>query len=130
MYRTRSLYTTAGFQVQQHLFWQMLTDDQCEAIVSTAEELLERTGVEVLSEAAVKVFEEAGCLVDGSRVRIPSTKIQWALRNAPSRVTLCDRFGNRAMMLENNEAHWGAGYTPTEASQHRLRNPGRFPDRR
>lgn len=114
MYRTRSLYTTAGFQVQQHLFWQMLTDDQCEAIVGTAEELLERTGVEILSEAAVKIFEEAGCLVDGSRVRIPSTKIQWALRNAPSRVTLCDRFGNRAMMLENNEAHWGAGYTPTE----------------
>ena len=113
MYRTRSLYTTAGFQVQQHLFWQMLTDDQCEAIVSTAEELLERTGVEVLSEAAVKVFEEAGCFVDGTRVRIPSAKAQWALRVAPSRVTLCDRNGNRAMMLENNEAYWGAGYTPT-----------------
>ena len=114
MYRTRSLYTTAGFQVQQHLFWQMLTDDQCEAIVSTAQELLERTGVEIPNEAAAKVFEEGGCYVDGTRVRIPSAKTQWALRVAPTRVTLCDRNGNRAMMLENCEAHWGAGYTAKE----------------
>ena len=114
MYRTRSLYTTAGFQVQQHLHWEMLTDDQCEAIVSTTQELLERTGVEILSEAAADAFKQGGCYVDGTRVRIPSAKVQWALRVAPTRVTICDRRGNRAMMLENNEAYWGAGYSPRE----------------
>lgn len=111
MYRTRSLYTKAGFQVLQNLHWEMLTDDQCEAIASRAIELLERTGVEILSEAAQKTFQDAGCYVEGSRVRIPSAKSEWALRVAPSRVTLCDRNGNRAMLLENNEVHYGPGYT-------------------
>ncbi len=112
MYRTRSLYTTAGFQVHQNIHWEMLTDDQCEAIVATTLELLERTGVEIQSEAAQKVFAEAGCFVEGSRVRIPSAKSEWALRAAPSRVTLCDRFGKRAMLLEMGQAHYGPGYTP------------------
>lgn len=111
MYRTRSLYTTAGFQVQQNLFWQMMTDDQCETIASTAMELLERTGVDVLSKDAQATLKEGGCFVEGDRVRIPSAKAQWALRVAPTRVTLCDRNGNRAMMLENNESYWGPGYT-------------------
>ena len=114
MYRTRSLYTTAGFQVNQHLFWQMLSDDQSEAIVGRTFELLERTGDDVLSADALKVYTEAGCHVDGNRVRIPTAKSEWALRCAPSRVTLCDRNGNRAMLLENNEAHWGPGYTAKE----------------
>ncbi len=112
MYRTRSLYTTAGFQVHQNIHWEMLTDDQSEAIVATTLELLERTGVEIQSEAAQKVFADAGCYVDGSRVRIPSAKSEWALRAAPSRVTLCDRNGKRAMMLEMGQAHYGPGYTP------------------
>ncbi|MBQ9069618.1 MAG: trimethylamine methyltransferase family protein, partial [Eggerthellaceae bacterium] len=114
MYRTRSLYTTAGFQVNQHLVWQRLSDDQSEAIVGRTFELLERTGVDVLSADALKVYAEAGCHVDGNRVRIPTAKSEWALRCAPSRVTLCDRNGNRAMLLENNEAHWGPGYTAKE----------------
>ena len=111
MYRTRSLYTTAGFQVNQNIHWEMFTDDQAEAVVSRTLELLERTGVEILSADACKILEEAGCHVDGKMVRIPSSKAEWAIRSAPSRVTLCDRMGKRAMLLENNEAHWGPGYT-------------------
>lgn len=114
MYRTKSLYTTAGFQVQQNLHWEMLSDDQCEAVASSAIELLERTGVEVPSADAAEAFRQGGCFVEGTRVRIPSAKSQWALRVAPTRVTICDRNGKRAMLLENNEAHWGAGYTAQE----------------
>lgn len=112
VYRTRSLYTTAGFQVHQNIHWEMLTDDQCETIVATTLELLERTGVDVESEAACKAFAEAGCFVEGKRVRIPSAKSEWALRVAPSRVTMCDRNGKRAMLLEMGQAHYGPGYTP------------------
>ena len=90
----------------------MFTDDQCEAIVATTLELLERTGVEIQSEAAQKAYADAGCYVEGSRVRIPSAKSEWALRVAPSRVTLCDRNGKRAMLLEMGQAHYGPGYSP------------------
>ncbi len=110
MYRTKSLYTTAGFQVQQNLHWEMLTDDQCEAVLVRALELLERTGFEAKSDAACKIFADAGCRVEGGRVRIPSAKSEWALRVAPSRVTLCDREGNRAMVLETNHVHYGPGF--------------------
>lgn len=112
MYRTRSLYTTAGFQIQQNLHWEMLTDDQCETLVATTIELLERTGIEILDDEITGVLGTAGCLVDGNRVRIPSAKSEWALRVAPSRVTLCDRNGKRAMLLEMNQAHYGPGYSP------------------
>ena len=112
MYRTRSLYTTAGFQVQQNLHWEMLTDDQCEALLDSTLELLERTGVEIQNADAQKAFADAGCYVDGSRVRIPTAKSEWAIRTAPSRVTLCDRNGKRAIMMEANSVHYGPGYTP------------------
>ena len=92
----------------------MLTDDQCETIVATSIELLERTGVDVESEAAREAFKAAGCFVEGNRVRIPSAKSEWALRTAPSRVTLCDRNGKRAMLLEMGQAHYGPGYTPQQ----------------
>lgn len=110
MYRTKSLYTTAGFQVQQNIHWEMLTDDQCEAVLVRALELLERTGFEAKSDAACQLFAKAGCRVEGTRVRIPSAKSEWALRTVPSRVTICDRFGNRAMVLETNHVHYGPSF--------------------
>lgn len=129
MYRTRSLYTTAGFTVNQHLFWEMLTDDQADALVSRTLELLERTGVEVLSADTQNLLKEGGCHVEGNRVRIPSAKAEWAIRSAPSRVTLCDRLGKRAMLLENTEAHWGPGYTSKvfmEQNQNMDKNENNF----
>ncbi|MDR3225178.1 MAG: trimethylamine methyltransferase family protein [Clostridiales Family XIII bacterium] len=111
---TRSLYTKAGFQVNQNIFWQMLSDDQCEEIYLKTVELLERTGVDVKDEKARKVFADGGCWVEGERVRIPSVKIDWAVQTAPSRVTITDRAGKRAMMLEATNAHFGPGFGNTQ----------------
>ena len=88
----------------------MITEDQCEEIVVTAMELLERTGVDILNKEAVAAFEKAGCWIDGNRVRIPSVKTEWALRVAPSRLTLCDRNGKRAMLMETNNVYYGPGF--------------------
>ena len=54
MFSTTSLYTKAGFQVNQNIEWNMLTEDQCEVIVLTAMEILERTGADVLCAEARK----------------------------------------------------------------------------
>lgn len=109
MHTTRSNFTRASFDVNQTIHWEMLSDDQCEEIFMTVLELLERTGVEVLNEEAREVFEKAGCWVDGTRVRIPSALAEWAARTAPSRVTLCDRNGKRAVRLETTYSYFGPG---------------------
>ncbi len=110
LFTTKSLYTKSGFQVNQNIEWTILSDDQCEDIYMTALELLERTGADVLSAEAREVFAKNGCYVKENRVRIPSGKIQKALTNAPKRLTLCDRNGKRAMMLESGNIHYGPGY--------------------
>lgn len=88
----------------------MLSDEQCEEIVMTAFELLERTGADVMNEKALSLLKEAGCFVKGNRVRIPSSKLEWALRVAPSRLTLCDRNGNRAILMETDNVHYGPSF--------------------
>lgn len=109
MFSTTSLYTKAGFQVNQNIEWSMLTEDQCEVILLTAMELIERTGVEVLSGDAVAALKAYGCWVDGSMVRVPSTLVEKALLAAPSRLTICDRNSKRAMRLEAGAVHYGPG---------------------
>ncbi|MEL7635937.1 trimethylamine methyltransferase family protein [Sporomusa sphaeroides] len=107
--KTRSHYTRANYAVNQTTVWEMLSEDQCEELFMTALEVLERTGAEIKNEEARGIFEKAGCWVDGSRVKIPSALAEWAVRTAPSRVTICDRNGKRALKLETTNAYYGPG---------------------
>ena len=109
MNTTISNFTRANFEVNQTIHWKMLSDDQCEEIYMTALELLERTGAEILNKEAQEILEKAGCWVDGTRVRIPSALAEWAAKTAPSRVTLCDRKGNRALRVETTYSYYGPG---------------------
>lgn len=113
MSTTKSHYTRANYAVNQTTVWEMLSEDQCEELFMTALEVLERTGAEILNEEARKIFEKAGCWVDGNRVRIPSALSEWAVRSAPSRVTVCDRNGKRALKLETTNAYYGPGHGNT-----------------
>lgn len=107
MYTTVSRYQRANFDINQTMNFRMLSDDQCEEIFVTALELLERSGVKVGNEKALSLLKNGGCWVKGDIVRIPSAKVEWAVRTAPSRVTLCDRKGKRAMLLETENNHFG-----------------------
>jgi trimethylamine--corrinoid protein Co-methyltransferase len=109
LYTTKSKYTRANYEVNQTTLWKMLSDDQCEEIFMTVLEVLERTGVEVENKEALELFEKGGCWVDGNRVRIPSALSEWAVRTAPSRITLCNRNGKRALTLETTNAYYGPG---------------------
>ncbi|MEE0776052.1 MAG: trimethylamine methyltransferase family protein, partial [Bacillota bacterium] len=110
MFTTKSLYTKSDFKVNQNIEWTILSDDQCEDIFLTALELLERTGADILSAKAREIFAQNGCLVNGDRVRIPSIKVQKALNETPKRLTLCNRNGQRAMVLEAGNIHYGPGF--------------------
>lgn len=110
MFTTKSLFTKSNYDINQSIQWKILSDDQCEEIVMAAFELLERTGFEVANAAAAAVYEKGGCWVQNTRVRIPSPKLEWALRAAPSRVTLCDRSGKRAILMETENVYYGPGF--------------------
>ena len=107
--KTTSRYTRANYAVNQTTVWEMLSEDQCEELFMTTLEVLERTGAEILHEEAREIFEKASCWVDGNRVKIPSALAEWAVRSTPSRVTVCDRNGKRALKLETTNAYYGPG---------------------
>lgn len=88
----------------------VLSPNQCEEILLSSQEVLERTGVTVYDEEARDVMAKAGCWVDGIHVRIPSGVVRRALQSVPNRVTLCNsRTGSRDVLLEANNAYFGTG---------------------
>lgn len=109
MYTTRSCYRRANFDINQTIFFEMLSADQCEEIIATAMEVLERTGAKLGSKKALSAFAAAGCQVKEDCVRIPTATLEWAIRTAPSRITLCSSTGKRAALLETANSHFGPG---------------------
>jgi trimethylamine--corrinoid protein Co-methyltransferase len=87
-----------------HHVW---NDDQCEQIMDAVYKVLETTGCLVRSEKAQKLLKEAGCSVDGEKVKIPRAVLQWAITTAPSSFTLYNRTGESAMELEVGNIYYG-----------------------
>lgn len=93
--------------------YQVWDNNQCAEVVNAAFRILERTGCEVLNNEALELLKKAGCLIEGERVRIPSSFLKWAIDSAPSSVTLYDRLGNPAMKLAPYETYFGPAITTT-----------------
>jgi len=87
----------------------ILSKEKLEMIHLATLEVLRRTGVVVKEPEAVNILKKGGCFVDGERVRFPAHLVEWALRNTPSRVCMCDRNGEPAMFLEENNVYFGTG---------------------
>jgi trimethylamine--corrinoid protein Co-methyltransferase len=96
---------------KSNLGFRVLSDAQRAELHSAALEVLERVGVEIHGEQALEVAKQAGAYVEGSRARFPAALVEKCIRSAPSRVVLCDRYGNRTMMLEGERFYYGAGPT-------------------
>jgi len=88
----------------------ILSDEQIKKLHSAALEILERTGVEYHDRRAVEILDGAGARTsDGKRVRIPSDLVEKAISSAPGRITISNRNGDCALMLENNNNYFGTG---------------------
>lgn len=96
-------------KVQETLGVNLFTDDQLEQIYLASLEILERVGVTVYEERCKKLLKEAGARVVGDHVYIPSWMVQDALVTAPRKVTVADRLGQRAMLLQKNNIYYGTG---------------------
>ncbi len=113
-----SQYVRSSYQVNATPQFRMLSTDQCESIVNGAMEVLERTGAEVQNQEALQLLTDAGCWVEGNRVRIPTHLIERAIRTAPSRIVLSDREGNRSLFLEGQNVYFGPGGSNTYIIDH------------
>ena len=85
----------------------VLNAEQIEQIHQATLELLERTGVEITHARAVELLAGAGARVDGKRVRLPAWLVEQAIQQAPSRVALGNRQGERTVFLEGTKYWFG-----------------------
>jgi trimethylamine--corrinoid protein Co-methyltransferase len=89
----------------------MLGQAHCETIHLASLEILRRTGVRVYHDGALNLLRGAGAEVsERNLVRFPPGLVEWALKQAPSRVPLCRRGGDEvAVPLEGRRVSFGPG---------------------
>ncbi|MBC7293173.1 MAG: trimethylamine methyltransferase family protein, partial [Thermoleophilia bacterium] len=75
--------------------------------------ILAEVGVEVPLDSARQRFQDAGALVEGSRVRIPASMVEDALASVPHSVLLASRDGQNDILLEGRRVHFGTGGSPS-----------------
>jgi trimethylamine--corrinoid protein Co-methyltransferase len=87
-----------------------LTLEQIREIHSASCRILNETGIIVHHDEALQLLNRAGAYTDGTgRTYLPDSLVEWAVRSAPSRVTIYSRTGSPAMFLEGSNPHFGTG---------------------
>ncbi|MFH1009527.1 MAG: trimethylamine methyltransferase family protein [Candidatus Latescibacterota bacterium] len=100
----------SGFDLHVQPQTRFLEKEAVTVLHEAALEILEKTGVLVHHEEAVGLLAAAGCPVtDRNRVRIPSHLVEEAIASAPEKITIYDRQGEPAMLLQDRNAYWGTG---------------------
>lgn len=85
------------------------TPQEMEIIHSKTLQILQEVGVEVQYKPAIEKLKEAGAIVEKKRVKFPPTLVEWAIKQAPSRILLYDRDGNFAMDCSGRNSYYGVG---------------------
>ena len=85
----------------------VINENQIKQIHMATLEVLERVGIKMTHPRGVELLDGAGARVDGDRVRIPSWMVEDAIRQAPSRVVLGKRNGERSVFLETGKTWFG-----------------------
>jgi len=90
--------------------YNILYPDQMKEIHSKSCKILEEIGMVVHHDEALKLLKKAGAFIkEGNKVFVPNSLVEWAIKSAPSRITLYDRNGCSAMELEDRNVYYGTG---------------------
>ncbi len=89
----------------------VLSKGQLDRINRATMEVLERTGLIIKHPEALALLEEAGAWVEGERVRIPRSLVEWAIDRAPSTLTLYNQQGEVAVRFGHRQPGFGSGPT-------------------
>jgi len=100
-------------------YYRGMSDDQCLIMHRASLDVLERTGVLVNYQPALDLLKKAGCLVENNHVRFPSHLVEWALRTAPSRITLYNRKGELVMPMGDRISTYCTGSDCLHILDHR-----------
>jgi trimethylamine---corrinoid protein Co-methyltransferase len=98
---------TQSDSTSQPVRLQVLSEDKCAEIVDSTFRILDEMGCDVHNEEALGLLRDAGCSVDGHRVRIPPDVMKAAIDSAPSEFTLYNRNGEPAIHLGPGEIYFG-----------------------
>ena len=91
-----------------------LSQEELDAIHNAALEVLEKTGVRVLSEQALDILKKAGAKVDytSNHASIPRKLVQEALNMAPKTITYAARDPKHDLLFNKQKAHFLAAGGP------------------
>ena len=97
-----------GMDVSKGFSLKTFSDDELYTIHLATLEVLEQTGIEVLHDEALDIFDGGGCIVDKKKnlVKIPPYVVEDAIRSAPSRVLLAGRSPKDDVVLEDKKVHF------------------------
>lgn len=89
----------------------MMSKEQCQAVHLASLEILRRTGVRIYHSETIKLLGETDATItDDNLVRFPPGMVDWACSQAPSRIALCQRGGDRVVApLEAMAVNFGPG---------------------
>jgi trimethylamine:corrinoid methyltransferase-like protein len=92
-----------------------LSQDELKAIHNASLQVLEKTGIKVMSKKALDVLQEAGATVDYEKKRatIPANVVEEAVKRAPKTIKYCARNPKYDLMLDKKGVHFTTdGYAP------------------
>jgi trimethylamine--corrinoid protein Co-methyltransferase len=100
---------------------ELLSKDLIQKIVDEALVILEKQGIFVENEEAIKLFKEAGMKVDDStqRVFITSQIVDTSLSSTPSVIKLYDRTGEKEFVVGEDEVHFDPGSAAVTILDHK-----------
>lgn len=88
-----------------------LSDESIEKILDSTFEVMEDVGADIFCDEAIALLKEAGCSVDGNRVKIPRELVKKCIETAPSMIKIYNRNGEEAMDLGGRNSYFGSGPT-------------------
>ncbi len=100
---------------------EFLSNDLIQKIIDEALVILEKQGIFVENEEAIKLFKEAGMKVNDStqRVFITSQIVGASLSSTPSVIKLYDRTGEKEFVVGEDEVHFDPGSTAVTILDHK-----------
>lgn len=86
-----------------------LSKNDVEAVHAASLKVLEKAGVMVKNQNALKLLGDAGCSIDSQTVRIPPSLVEECLKTAPSSIELHTREGNDSLSVGGDNVIYNPG---------------------
>ena len=112
MIETHGLHTTSAHYLR-------MGQQECEKIHLATLEILERVGVDVHDDRALRILVKGGAKADGIRLSIPEHMVTKALATTPKRITLYDRNRKVALRAGGYNTYYGGGSDCLNILDHR-----------